>query len=469
MLFSFLLFWATLGSAVEAAQPGATPDFSKSAAQLRQTLEALVSLDTTNPPGNEERVADFVAARLASEGIPFVETEFAPGRKNIIARLKATSPSGLRPVVILAHEDVVTAASQKWATEPHRVTERDGYLYGRGVSDDLGMASTGLETLVLLKKSGLPLKRDVILALTGDEESGGKGIRHQIASNFEPFDGALVLNEGGGFEIAQDGSVHLLSLQLAEKTYVDFTLKTTGPTGHSSVPQKGNAIFKLARALDRFGQAPTPPRLVPVTRAYFAARAKLEKGPLAEAMEALAKSKGKLPVKALQIVEADPDLAAKLRTTCVATLVSGGTRVNALPSEATANINCRVLPDESPADVEARMIKLINDPTIEVSADVQGRAGASALEGEGPQAITEVARAMWPGITIVPAMSGGATDSRYLRAKGVSCYGINPIALREEDARRAHGIDERIPIASIEPGLKFFYKLLVRLAAGLKD
>jgi acetylornithine deacetylase/succinyl-diaminopimelate desuccinylase-like protein len=460
-LLALLFALATPGfAAVE------SPDFSKVALSARQTLEAMVSLDTTNPPGNEARIADFVAARLTAEGIPYLESEFAPGRKNVIARLKATTPSTLKPVLILAHEDVVTAASQKWASDPHHVTERGGYLYGRGVSDDLGMAAVGLETLVLLKKSGLPLKRDVIFALTGDEESGGEGIRHQISSDFASIDAGLVLNEGGGLELGTDGGVRLVSLQMAEKTYADFTLRATGPTGHSSVPQKGNAIYKLARALDRIGRAEEPPRLLAVTRAYFGARAKLEQGALAEAMGTLAKSKGKLPAAALKVIEADPDLAAKLRTTCVATLVGGGTRVNALPSEATANINCRILPDETAEEVKARLKKVIDDPSVEVEGEALGVAGASPLKGEGPDAIMAVTRELWPNVVIIPSMSGGATDSRWLRAKGIPCYGINPIALREEDARRAHGSDERIPVGSIEPGVQFFYKLLLRVAAG---
>jgi acetylornithine deacetylase/succinyl-diaminopimelate desuccinylase-like protein len=459
--------WLVLGGVLWGASLHAaeTPDFAKAAEGARKTLEQLVSLDTSNPPGNEARVTAWVAERLHDAGIPYVETEFAPGRKNLVARLKG-GDSQLKPVMVVAHTDVVGAANQAWSTDPHRVTEKDGYLYGRGVSDDLGMVAVGLETLLLLKRSGIPLKRDVILALTGDEESSGTGIRHQLKQEPASMDAALALNEGGGLELGKDGQVQMVTIQMAEKTYVDFKLRTTGPTGHSSVPQKGNAIYKLSAALAKLGSYQDPARLTDVTRAYFAARAGIETGELARAMKAVASSHGKLPPAALKLLEADASLAAKLRTTCVATLLSGGTRVNALPSDATANVNCRVLPDESVEDVKARLKKVIADPSVEIEGSGDGQAGPSPVSGEGPEAIAKVARAMWPGVAIVPSLSGGATDSRWLRAKGVAAYGMNPIAMLEEDAKRMHGIDERIRTASLKPAVEFLYRLMLELAAA---
>jgi acetylornithine deacetylase/succinyl-diaminopimelate desuccinylase-like protein len=426
-------------------------------------LEKMVSLDTSNPPGNEARIADWVAERLKQEDIPFTETEWAPGRKNITARLAAGSSKNERPVLILAHIDVVGASGQKWASDPHQVVERDGYLYGRGVSDDLGMAALGVETLILLKHSGFTLKRDVILALTGNEESNGTGITYQLEHDPASLDAVLAFNEGGGPEIGSDGKVGMVSVQMAEKLYSNFTLRAQGVTGHSSVPKPGNAIYKIARALDRLAAYHEPPKLSPIMRGYFAARSKFEVGEKSRAMAAL--GNGKLPAQALKVLEADPVLASKLRTTCVATLVSGGTRVNALPSEAQANVNCRILPDETLEQVLGRLKKVINDPSIEVTGEASGRPGTSALTGEGPEAIAEVSRAIWPGAVIVPSMSGGASDSRWLREKGVAAYGINPIAMTEEDGSRAHGVDERIPVSSIKPGLEFMYRLMVRVSA----
>lgn len=451
--------------ATTAAAAAGAVDYDDAARQVRTLLTALVAADTSNPPGNEARAVALGAERLRAAGITYEVTEFAPGRQNLVARLAGDGREP--PLLLLAHTDVVGASGQTWTTDPHVVTEREGYLIGRGVDDDLGMASVALEVVLLLHRQGTPLRRDVILAWTGDEESGGAGIRWLLAHRPESIRAALALNEGGGLVQGDAGALKFASLQTAEKTYQDFEVTAHGPTGHSSVPLAENAIYRLAGGLDRLGRHRFPARLLPVTRAYLGARAAVEPPALARAMRAVARSTGTPPRAALAVLDRDPSLAASLRTTCVATTVAGGTRRNALPAAATANVNCRILSDESVADVQRRLVAMLADPALEVRAsDEFGHAEPSALDGPGPAALRRVLDATSPGVPIVPFMSRGATDSRFLRAAGIPAYGISPIATSEADARRAHGVDERIPVASLRTGVEFLHRLVLDLAGA---
>ena len=442
----------------------AAPDFEAAARSVRELIEALVAADTANPPGNEARAVAVGAARLRAAGIPSEVKEFAPGRANLVARLRGDG--SLPAILLLAHVDVVGSDGQQWSTDPHKLVEKDGYLQARGVSDDLGMAAIELEVLTLLQRERVPLARDVILAWTGDEESGGGGIRWLIANDPPSIDAAIVLNEGGGVRLGDGGKPTFIELQTAEKTYQNFTITARGATGHSSVPLPDNAIYRLARGLERLEKHTFPARLLPVTRAWLRSRSQVEPKDVAAAMRKLADSTGEPPADALAVLDKAPLLASNLRTTCVATLISGGTRENALPASATATVNCRIVPDERIDDVEREIVRILADPALEVdSSDEFGFGQPSPLEGAGPAAITKVAREMWPGIPVIPFMSRGATDSRFLRAQGAAAYGIDPIALSEEDARRAHGVDERIPTGVLRPAVEFLYRLVVELAA----
>lgn len=439
-------------------------DFAAGARAARSMLDELVTADTTNPPGNEARAVAIGKKRLDAAGIPYVVSEFAPGRENLVARLAGDGSA--KPLLLLAHIDVVGTDGQEWTTDPRKVIETGGYLQARGVADDLGMAALEIETLILLKQSGVKLARDVIVAWTGDEESGGAGIRWLLEKAPEQIAAELALNEGGGIQLDDQGRPKLVQLQTAEKQYVDFTITARGATGHSSVPKPDNAIYALAAGLARLGAHTFPPRLLPVTRAFFAARAGLEPPDVGAAMRALAAAEGAPPADALAVLDRDPSFSATLRTTCVATMISGGTRVNSLPAKATANVNCRILPGESIADVQREIERVLNDPALEVApASEFGAGDPSDLNGAGPAAIRAVVEQMWPGLPIVPFMSRGATDSRFLRAKGIDAYGINPIGLTDGDEARMHGVDERIPATSLEPGLEFLYRLVVELAA----
>lgn len=458
-----LIALALLAGGVPLADAGAV-DFDGAATAARELLGELVAADTSNPPGNEARAVAIGAARLEAAGIEPRITRFEPGRENLVARIRGDGSAP--PLLLLAHVDVVGAEGQSWSSDPHRMVAADGYLMGRGVADDLGMASVALVVFELLKREGLPLARDVILAWTGDEESGGAGIRWLLEHEPEQIEAAIVINEGGGIRLGEDGSPNRVELQTAEKVYQDFKLVAQGTTGHSSVPLPDNAIERLSRALVRIGDHRFPPRLLPVTRAYFEARVPLESGERRRAMEALVAAPGAPPVEALAVLDADPLLAASLRTTCVATMLSGGTRVNALPAEARANVNCRILPDRNAKSLHAELIEIIDDPGVAVRPTREfGHGVPSPIDGPGPEAIRALAEAMWPGIPVIPFMSRGATDSRFARAHGMAAYGISPIAIATSDARRAHGIDERIPEASLRTAVEFLYRLVVALAS----
>ena len=446
--------------------PVASPDFDASAMRVRTLLEQLVAADTENPPGNEARAAALGAARLQAAGISYQLFEFAPGRQNLIARIKGNGSA--KPLLLLAHIDVVPTAGQSWTSPPHRLTEKDGYLVGRGTTDDLSDAALDLEVLVLLSELKVPLRRDVILAWTGDEERGGEGLRWQLQQSPEVLkDAAFALNEGGGVEIDAAGKGKSAALHVAEKIYQDFTIRTRGRSGHSSRPVPDNAIYKLAAALRRLGEHRFPPRFLPVTRAFFLATADSEKPPVGAAMRALATARGELPGDALNALDENPGIASLLRTTCVATQLAGGTGPNVLPAEAKANVNCRILPDETVEGTRRRLQEVVGDSAVEVVAEASfGGSPPIPSEGEAPAALEVVTHRFFPGIPVVPYMSNYVTDSRQLRAAGILAYGFTGLALTDEDSSRAHGADERIPAGSLRRAMEMTWALVVELAGA---
>lgn len=442
----------------------AGPDYDSAAKEVRAILAELMAADTSNPPGNEARIVALGAKYLKEAGIPYEVTEFAPGRQNLVARLKGTGEKS--PLLLLAHIDVVGAEGQEWSSPPHQLTETAGYLVGRGTSDDLSMAAIELETLLLFKRSGAALARDVILAWTGDEESDGKGLEFLLKNKRDSIQAGLALNEGASLYLDEKGKVYLANFQVAEKIYQDFELVARSPSGHSSEPLADNAIYRLAAALDRLGRHQFPARLLPATRAYFAARAAVEPPRLGAAMRELSRAKGDLPMEALKVLADDPSLNPFLRTTCITTLVSGGTRVNALPAEAKATVNCRILPDESAAQAQASLTEIVGDPAVEVRpiGPLADSAGPSPVEGPVPSAIGKIVGQMWPGVPVIPVMEKRATDSSFLRAAGIPAYGLLPVPISDSDRRRMHGADERIPAASLRSGMEFFHRLVLELA-----
>ena len=452
-LAALLASWAP---AVQAA------DYEAAAREAVETLARLVAADTSNPPGNEAKAVEVAAQMLTKAGIPFEVTEFAPGRRNLTARLTGSGKEP--PLLLLAHTDVPGADAQAWTSPPHVLTRSGDYLVGRGVYDMLGMAAVELETILLLAREKTTLRRDVIMAWTGDEQNDGAGLQYLLEHHRDSVAAAFAINEGAGPVLAEDGSVKLVEVQLAEKVYQNFELTARGPGGHASVPLADNAIYRLAAALGRLSSHRFPARLLPVTRAYFAARAALEPPETAAAMRALSVSTGTPPADAVAALAKNPTLDANLRTTCVATLLQAGTRVNTLPESAKASVNCRILPDESAADVLRRLREVVADPAVGIDlAGPPRQAGPSPEDAPAPRAVAKAAAKAWPGVPVVPVMSRSATDSVFLRAAGIPCYGIHPLAVTEADARRAHGSDERVRVKSVREGLEFFHGLLLEL------
>ncbi|MCA1664036.1 MAG: M20/M25/M40 family metallo-hydrolase, partial [Myxococcales bacterium] len=313
----------------------------------RRLLDELVATDTSNPPGNEDKAAKLVAAKLRAAGIEPTIVPFAPGRANVVARLKGDGSK--RPLLLLAHLDVVGAAGQPWTTPPFTVTEKDGWLYGRGVTDDKSWVAMATALVIELKKTHAPLHRDVILALTGDEESGGAGIRYVLDHRKDLIgDAEYALNEGGGVTLDAQGKARLVSLGTAEKTFQDFSFVAHGVGGHSSVPNDENAIYRMARALEKVAAYKFPTHLTPAVRDSLRATAVTQPEARAKAMRAAAELEGDaIPPELLAAMDSHPMVRALTRTTCVATMLNGGTRDNALPVEARATVNCRIMPVET--------------------------------------------------------------------------------------------------------------------------
>lgn len=433
--------------------------------QFRQTLNELVKADTTSPPGNEARAVAIIAKRLESAGVEFEITEFAPGRQNIVARLQGRGRK--KALMLLSHLDVVGVQDQKWTFPPHEVTEHEGFLYGRGVLDNFSRGVVNLEVFLMLKKSGIKMDRDVILAFTGDEEASGLGLRYLLQNRPDSVDAGIALNEGGGLMQDKRGVIKVVKLQVAEKTPIDLLLTTRGETGHSSVPKQNNSIYRMAAAIDKVSRYQPERFLLPMIRDFFREMAAIETPELAKALRQIASSKGRIPARPLKVIQADPILDASLYTSCVPTMISGGIRANALPPEAQANINCRLLPSENFNQVKERIAKVIADPLVEIKVNRENPTSpASPTDGEVPRAVAKIVDGMYPGVRVVPFMTMYATDARLLRARGVDTYGLWPLAFPESDMMRMHGIDERIPVASIRPGIEFMRQLVFELVAS---
>ncbi|REG24559.1 acetylornithine deacetylase/succinyl-diaminopimelate desuccinylase-like protein [Archangium gephyra] len=465
------LFFALALLAVPGCGHAAAPSRSappRAAEEMRALLTELIAVDTSNPPGNETAAAEVAARWLREAGIESQLFEPVPGRAHLIARLKGTG--GARPVLVLAHLDTVPARREEWASDPWVLTERDGFLYGRGVQDNKGMAAASVLALRRLTSDKVKLKRDVVLVLSADEEAGGKaGIDKLLEHHPELREAELAINEGGLTELSEDRSrVRFVNLQAAERVSRNVTLKATGPGGHSSVPPAApNPMVRLAAAVARVGSLTFPTRLTPVTRLNVEGRVKVTGGELGEALKRLAASPDSPPQEAVDaIARLEPALAAVLRTTCVPTVFNAGTRPNVIPATAEATINCRLLPDEDIQAFRARLVEAVADKDIQVELNMTPPDSPASPVGDNAmfRAATAAAKKVWPGAPVFPRMSTGTTESTELRRAGIHAYGIDLFALTPDDARTAHAPNERIPSASLQPGAEFVYQLLSELA-----
>jgi acetylornithine deacetylase/succinyl-diaminopimelate desuccinylase-like protein len=426
---------------------------------LRATYEELIEIDTSP---ETTRAAQAAAARLKRAGFPAEDIHIVgphPDKQNLVARLRG---KGERPpLLLLAHLDVVEARREDWSMEPFVLLERDGWFYGRGSIDDKAMAAMFIEIAIQLRRNPEKPDRDVILALTADEEGGDhNGVEWLLENRRDLVNAGLVINEGGGGRM-RDGTYVFNGLQAAEKSYMTYVLEVRDKGGHSSVPRKENAIYRLAAVLGRIERHRFPVELNEVTRNFFARMAELETGATAADMRALLRDPP--DERAAERLSEVAAYNATLRTTCVATRLSGGHADNALPQQAGATINCRILPGHGPEEVRSELVRLVGDGEVEVRAiEDDTSAPASPLDPGIVTNVEEVTKQMWPGVPVVATMGTGATDSRYFRRAGIAAYGISGIFADINDVR-AHGKDERVGVRQFYEGYEFLKRLVDRL------
>jgi acetylornithine deacetylase/succinyl-diaminopimelate desuccinylase-like protein len=428
----------------------------------------MVEINTVDSVGSTTVAANAIAKRFREAGFP--ETDMflggpKPDKFNLVVRYHG---SGARkPLMLLAHLDVVAALKTDWSPDldPFKFIERDGYYYGRGTGDDKAMGSIFIANLLRFKQEKYVPDRDIILALTADEEGGGSnGVRWLLANHKDLMDAAYALNEGGGGAL-RDGKPFINSVGAAEKVSANFTVSTANRGGHSSVPRDDNAIYQLAQALTHIATYQFPVMLNPVTTAFFQGTAAIETPEMGAAMRAIVANPKDATASAT--ISRDPRYRSMLRTTCVATMLSGGHARNALPQTATANVNCRMAPGHDPADVRAGLLKAINDTGVTISrAPNMEHAEPSPLSAEVMTPITKVTRDLFgPSVVVIPTMGTGATDSKYLRAVGIPGYGVSGL-FGDPNDNRAHGKDERVLIKSYYDSEEFLYRLVKELSSA---
>ena len=436
----------------------------KSEQQLaREIYKQLVEIKSGFSTGETTPVAEAVAERLKSAGFPesdiFVGGAI-PKKANLVVRYHGT---GVRkPILLLAHTDVVEAKREDWSTDPFQFIERDGYFYGRGTADDKAQAAIWIANLIRYKREGFKPDRDIIVALTADEEGGGpyNGIDWLLKNKRPLIDAELCLNEGG-WGVTLDGKRIGNYVQLSEKYVINFRLEVRNKGGHSSLPVPDNAIYHLASALDRLSKFEFPLKTNEGTRAYFERIAKNEKDPMKDDLAKVAEGS----IDAMRrVAAASPVYNSTLRTTCVPTLFEGGHARNALPQLAAANVNCRVLPEDSAEYVQSTLQKVFADDQVKVTITGEVVKGpASPLRPDILKAAERVTDSMWPGVPVIPMMMTAASDGLYLRAAGIPTYGVQGLFMERNDIR-VHGRDERMSVQSFYEGQTFLYDLVKVLA-----
>jgi acetylornithine deacetylase/succinyl-diaminopimelate desuccinylase-like protein len=428
-------------------------------ALYRHLLEQFVTVDTSH--GGETKLLEPVASLYRDVGVPVQILESAPGRGNLVARLKGSGAK--KPLLLLAHVDVVPVEGQPWTVPPFGVTEKDGFLWGRGINDDKSMAAAIVAVTLELARTQTPLARDVIVALTAGEETGGAaGARWLTEHHRDLLDAEIALNEGGGTQLTDDWAKPIqVGVGVSEKVFQTFHLTVKGRGGHSSrPPTSGDPVVTLAKALVKVGEHRFPAKVLPETKADFEDQLAYAEPQYVPAMKhAIATSPHLLPADDA-VLSKDAGYNAAVRTTCVTTMLEGAPQDNVLPTTAKAAINCRILPGETRAQVRDTLAKLISDPSVELSEGENiGDAAASPFEGEVVEAVKKVTAARMPGTPVVPGMSTGASDSRHLRNIGIKAYGVSPGMGTRAEAKAAHGAhgpDERKSIKWLVPGADYF-------------
>jgi acetylornithine deacetylase/succinyl-diaminopimelate desuccinylase-like protein len=428
----------------------------------------LIEIDTTTATGDTARAADAMAARLRQAGFPEADVQVfspAPKKGNLVARLRGTGAR--RPILLLAHIDVVPASREDWSYDPFKLTEQDGYFYGRGAGDDKFMAAAFVANLIRFRQEGFKPDRDIVVVLEADEEildRNAVGIRWLLQHHRDLIDAEFALNEGGGVGL-KEGKPIRNSVQTSEKVSVGYQLDVRNKGGHSAVPSKDNAIYRLAEGLSRLSKFNFPVDLNETTRLYFERTAQMEGGQVASDIQAILSNSSDPPATpAAGRLTDDPVYNALLRTTCVATMLEGGTAINALPQLASAKVNCRIMPGENVDQIKTTLERVLADEQISVT-----QLGAPTLSLPSPLndailgPISKLSAEFFPGAVVLPTMSVGATDGSYLRNAGIPTYGHSGLA-GDIHELRAHGKDERVLVKSFFTGSEYLYRLTKALS-----
>jgi len=457
------LFAAIVTAAAAHAQDRMPPETER---QLAHAIyKEMVDIKSGFTTGATTPVAEAVAKRLKAAGFPdkdiFVGGA-SPTKANLVVRYHGTGRQ--KPILLLAHTDVVEAKREDWSIDPFTFVEKDGYFYGRGTGDDKAQAALWIANLIRYKKEGFKPDRDIIVALTADEEGGGpyNGVQWLLANKKDLIDAEFSLNEGGWGESVA-GKPVANDVQFSEKYVINYRFEVHNKGGHSSLPVPDNAIYHLAGALDRLSKFAFPLKTNEITRSYFSAMSGIEKGPRsADLKKVAANDTGAMR----RIAAATTAWNATLRTTCVATQLEGGHAKNALPQLAAANVNCRVQPDETSDYVTSTLKRIVNDTAVSIVMEGSPHgAPPSPMRNDLMSAVKSITTSIWPGAATLPMMVMGATDGAYLRAAGIPTYGVQGIFYDPEDIR-FHGRDERVKVQSFYQAQTFLYELVKQLSSA---
>jgi len=454
-----LLAWLN-GTAIAAPAP-LRPD----QLAFRELYKELVETNTTLSSGSCTLAAERMAARLKASGIPdsqvilFIEPDH-PKEGSLVAIYPGTSKT-LKPILAIAHIDVVEAKREDWTRDPFTLFEENGYFYGRGTADNKAMAATLVDTLIRFQRSGYKPKRTVKIALTCGEETNGafNGVEWLAANKRDLIDAEFALNEGGGGTADGKGKVVEQSMQVGEKTFATYRVETTNPGGHSSVPRPDNAIYQLAHALTRIEAHQFPLEMSDTTRTYFREAGAGRKDEIGAAMVALASNPSDNAAEA--IVNKDAFLHSNLRTTCVATMLDGGHAKNALAQRAGAYVNCRIFPGHSVDAIRLKLMEIVADPGVTITAlpPLRPTPPAPPLDPNVMGPAKALAAKYFPGVPVVPVMANGYTDATFLGAVGIPTYGV-PGAWGDPDGNGAHGLNERMEVRSVYVGRDYLFELI---------
>jgi acetylornithine deacetylase/succinyl-diaminopimelate desuccinylase-like protein len=466
-------FWLTVFAAsvsLALASPAAAEALSPQQQLAFDIYRELVEINTVTATGDTAQAAEAMAARLKAAGFADADVHAfqpAPRKGNLVARLRG---SGARkPILLVAHLDVVPAGREDWSTDPFKLTEKDGYFYARGAGDDKYMAAAFVANLVRYRQEGYKPDRDIILALETDEEifdSDALGIQWLLRNHRDLIDAEFALNEGGGVGL-KDGKAIRNSVQTSEKVVLNYQFDVKNKGGHSAVPMKDNAIYRLAEGLVRLSKFSFPLKLNETTRAYFERIAQFENEQTAADIRSLLSDKPDPAAMSFVRLAANPAYNAQLRTTCVATMLEAGQAINALPQLASAKVNCRAMPGESADEIKATLVRVLADDQITVTQlGSVVESAPSALNEEIMGSIEKLSRKFWPGAVVLPTMSAGATDGSFLRNAGIPTYGHSGLASDINDGGRIHGKDERVLVKSFFEGQDYLYRLVKMLSGG---